>query len=166
MRINILFVVLFCLMLSCKSDNKKVHDHLYNILGKKIEFTKSVSLDTNYVNVIHYIDSQDCLSCEISSLGIWKSYKNQLENNGINVVSVIKADTTLKGEVASIAKELNINYEFQFDVDSLFRDVNNLKTENRFVNVFTINKEREIIWIGFPLFSDETWKTFLKRLTK
>ena len=158
--------MLLCLMLSCKNDNGKKYDYLYDILGKKIEFTKSVTLDTNYVNVIHYIDSQDCLSCEISSLGIWKSYKNQLENNGIKVVSVIKADTTIKGEVASIAKQLNINYEFQFDVDSLFRDVNNLKTENRFVNVFTINEEREIIWIGFPLFSEETWKTFLKQLTK
>ena len=157
---------MLCVLLSCKNDNVRAYGDLYDMLGRKIELTSSVSLDTNYVNVIHYIASQDCLSCEISSLGIWKSYKNQLENHGIKVVAVIKADTTIKGEVASIAKQLNINYEFQFDVDSLFRDVNNLKTENRFVNVFTINEEREIIWIGFPLFSEETWKTFLKQLTK
>ena len=106
---RIILFILLCVLLSCKNDNVRAYGDLYDMLGRKIELTSSVSLDTNYVNVIHYIDSQDCLSCEISSLGIWKSYKNQLENNGIKVVSVIKADTTIKGEVASIAKQLNIN---------------------------------------------------------
>lgn len=167
MKFIVFFSIYLSIFISC---NQKQKDPLLNkiegLYGQKLKFkdlTDSTNIPIEFkedcLKIIEFIDSIYCVPCKLEKIKIWKHYESELKKYNIKIILI--TNNTNHKEMMGILKELNITYPVYFD------DKNYIKRNNEIIRypkfqIFTINTNDEIIWIGSPIQNDKSWKLYKK----
>ncbi|MDR0421109.1 MAG: hypothetical protein LBH30_06655 [Prevotellaceae bacterium] len=107
-----------------------------------------------------YIDGRECTTCSLSFLDSWKLYENILQKYNIGVTLVVL--TTRRQDVIDILKSFKINFPFVFDNGGKFRIMNDEIFKVAQDGIFVFDKNKNVIFTGSPIVSEEKWNSFVK----
>jgi hypothetical protein len=166
--ILIVFISFIFIFDSCKKT--KYSDHLEVIakeyIGKQIIFPENIYNDyikynKNKYILISYIDSSKCTRCELENI---KQYMLH-DFSKVSTENILIINSQEETKIKDILSELYIDYPVFFD------KTGELKKENKFLNedlfqYFVIDKDMNIIWLGSPILSKESWILYNKLINK
>lgn len=163
MRIIILFFVVF---LSCTSNNNKIlSETIEKFYGQEFrikelvnENSEPVKFQNEFIKIIEFIDSIDCIPCRLENIRIWKKYEKELREHNHELVLI--TNNSNHEEVGNMLRGLKISYPIYFD------DENYIKQNNELIKckfqIFTLDVNNKIIWIGSPIKSKKSWNIYKK----
>jgi hypothetical protein len=155
MNLNRLILGLFFILLvSCKQEPLKV------TFPENIDNLDSIW--SHEYTVIIYIKPEGCISCIFNDLNPWKLYQNVLSKYDINVLLII--NSMGENNVVKMLKHLNIKFPAILDKKSRFRIMNDKIFQAVPDNIFVIDKDKNVIFSGSPIVTEEKWKSFVKLL--
>lgn len=151
---------------SCKEDyNKRVARIVSEWHGKQFFLTDSVETRINrcapcdYV-LVSYMDETICNSCRVNS---WKKYVSQLNEDTLNHIStllIISPDAAKNIDTATCALK---NGVYHIDTDNTICTQNSIPKEDE-LRTFLLDKKRNVVAIGNPLFNNHVHQLFLKKI--
>jgi hypothetical protein len=146
-----LFALFIFTLISCKED-----------LGKVV-FTDPVmeqyTQNAEYMTIVYVDSTGGCSPCAFQYLNSWKAYQKKLNkyNTGI-LLTINYSDEQL---VIEILKSIGV-FHFVFDKKSKFKIVNYQIFRNVSDGIFVIDKNKNVMFVGSPIASEEKWNSFVK----
>ena len=116
----------------------------------------------NDFTIFCYIDSADCTVCSMQWLNLWSHRENELEKLNTGIVLIV--NNTDEKAVNDAIEHLQLRFPVVLDNFSNIKKSNPIFMSKN--SVLTINKEKEVIWLGIPIESEKTWNLFIKTLRK
>ena len=157
-----LVVILLISTFSCDTKHRKVENIVEGKLFKKINLIDSLNMfspETGWTDggtanieskfaVVTYIDGT-CSSC-IYELERWQQYMEESKDK--NVIFLFYVNTVNIRQMEGLLKDLSFNHPVLIDNKNTFFTANKLN-DNKLYQTFLINKEREILIVGNPVYS-------------
>lgn len=149
---KICFFLAATIIFSCKNELKVV---LTDIVPDKTEH------QYNYTAVI-YLDGKGCTSCALQNLRPWARHKQILEKYNTNILLVINHFN--EQVILETLKNLDIFNAFNvvFDKDGKFRTMNSNVFKIAHDGIFIYNEDKDVIFTGSPIATEEKWNIFIK----
>jgi hypothetical protein len=113
----------------------------------------------NYIVVI-YVDSSNCAPCSLRNLDFWNPRNKELNDNNTGILLVIHNSD--EQQIVNTLKTLDISFPFIFDRGRKFKAENIRIFGITRDNTFVMNKDKDVIFIGSPIASEEKWNSFIK----
>jgi hypothetical protein len=153
MNFNKVILVLFIVFLiSCKQELKV-------IFPENVERTETYIQSHEYMIII-YINPGECTSCSMNQLIPWKLYGNTLNKHNTSILLVLH--NTDEQKVNEILKSLEIQFPVVFDKEGKFRIANDKIFRVAHNDIFVIDKNKNVIFIGSPIANEKQWREFIK----
>lgn len=172
-----LFLILICCF-SCKQIKQEelVLSVLNEWIGKELlvpDSTCFFKYDENYnfcsdfdkadYRILNYIDSLDCLNCNLR-LKEWNILIKELSEKGKTVIPVFvfsPKNTNRMKEIFPLVKRNALTFPIVIDSLDLFNKLNNFPLDNRF-HTFLLNKDNQVLYIGNPVHNPKIEELYLK----
>ena len=131
-------------------ENQEIHDRI------------SESFNNNKLNFITYLQSEECISCNL--IKIKQMYQHPIfEKYNIGCILILSPETSV--EQIKMTKELCSNQiKFIIDYDSDFVNDNYTIFQNPAYKTFMIDADNRIKWVGNPLESHKTLTLFINSI--
>lgn len=156
--------LIFLLLTACR--NNKVKQSPYgteNIIGKEIKITTNIpflllndtlkNLPKSDYTIINYIDSSDCVACNLYTLE-WKFFMEEIESSSPHkvtlVVYVLPQEKDRTSDLKWILIGDDFNYPVCFDKENNFARINQLPVEKMF-HTFLLDADYKIVLVGNPI---------------
>jgi hypothetical protein len=111
--------------------------------------------------VIIYIKPEGCISCAMSNLiNPWEIYKKKLARYNTGILLVI--NSTQEQNFVDILKSFKITLCHAFDKAQKFRTSNDKIFQIAHDGVFVIDRDKNVIFTGSPISTEEQWNSFIK----
>lgn len=160
MWISFVGIILF----SCISKKKNpIEKQALSMLNQKISFDNldykdSFKLSSNLV--IYYLDSTQCTPCGLENILLWRKFKKELKKNDLNII-VISNDP----RIYPLAKDMGVEYPILLDTENVFK-TKYIRSEDFKLYTFVVDPNKNIIWIGNPLYDSQSWNMFNQFISK
>lgn len=110
--------------------------------------------------VVVYVDSSECTPCSLNHLSLWKKHQNELKQNETGILLIIhNSDENI---VINILKDKKISFHFMIDRERRFKYKNREAFVPSYDNTFVMDRNRNVIFSGSPIATEEKWKSFIK----
>lgn len=171
MRVEkIIFCSLVLLCCSCNNpDNSSKNKFSNSVVGFRLSCAEemesnfdSLFLD-NRTLIVAYVDSCLCTSCYFKDFQ--KYNMHNLESHMTDLVFVVSESIYTKMGIDSVLKQYGLDYLVLLDVKGHLKQ-NNDFLHNPVYNVFVIDRDYNIIWLGSPIKNEDTWNLFLAEIKK
>jgi hypothetical protein len=158
---KLIFVVLLIgiFMMSCEQNSK----NLKIVFPDNIEKTENYIVSHKYVIVIQ-INDNDCVPCSFNDLKQWKLHENILDKYDIGVLLVLPIADEQKA--SELLKSLDMQFHIVFDKIKKFRVINDRVLRAARDGVFVIDKDKNVIFAGSPIATEEKWNAFINLVIK
>jgi hypothetical protein len=158
------------LAMSCGGNLRKenIDPTAKALLGKTLVF--SGNEESNYIRqtenskytLVSYIDSSDCTPCALQRIDVYKLYKDQLKNQFYTDILLIVQNTD-RDAIENLLSEMSIRFPFLLDPEKKFKTENGIP-DKPIYQTFIINEKKEIIWVGSPVETKESWTVYKKMM--
>jgi peroxiredoxin len=159
MRHIILFILLGVFFASCDEESVKIV--FTDVVQPEIE---QYIQKQKYVVVI-YVDSTECTPCSLNHLSLWKKHQKELTQHETGILLIIHNSD--EDAVINVLKDKKIGFNFIFDKGRKFklknREAFGLSYDN-YDNTFVMDRNKNVVFNGSPITSEEKWKSFIKFL--
>jgi hypothetical protein len=161
MSINRLILVLFIgILLSCEQNSKDPKIVFPDNADEKTE----TYVTSHKYTVIVQIDNGDCVMCSANNLIQWKWHEKTLNRYNIGVLIVLPVADEQKG--VELLKSLNAQFHIVFDKMKQFKVINDKVFRVARDGVFVIDKDKNVIFTGSPIATEEKWDAFINLVKK
>jgi hypothetical protein len=111
--------------------------------------------------IIVYVDSSECTQCAFNHLTLWKRHKKELDECNTGVLFVIQNSD--EQTVLKTLKTLELIFPFVFDKGKKIKTNNDIfKFTNE--NIFVLNRNLNVIFLGSPVANRQKWNMFKKKV--
>ncbi|MDR2406529.1 MAG: hypothetical protein LBE13_00225 [Bacteroidales bacterium] len=153
MSLNKLILGLFAVfLLSCKQELKIVFPD--DIMKAEVHAVSNKHI------IIIYLDSRACTACSLGNLKPWILSKKNLDKYKAGILLVIRH--TDEQSVIKILHSFDIKFPVIFDKKGAFKRLNDKIFKIANDGVFVIDKDKNVIFTGSPIATEEKWKSFVK----
>jgi predicted nucleic acid-binding protein len=146
----LVFIIAF---ISCKRETKA-------IFSEEIQEEISQYIQTHKYTAVIYVEPSQCTTCALSNLNTWKVHKKALDKNDVGILLVFRDQD--ENKIIEILKSLEIAFMFIFDKTGQFGTNNEMSLFED--NVFVMDKDKNVIFKGSPIISEEKWNAFSKSI--
>lgn len=157
----VFLLVVILILQSCIKNGES--DSFKNYIGTKVDL-KVVSeeyLGQKTNKVIIYFDSTDCISCALDNAILWEMHEEDLKRFDLAVMML--CDKSIFKVMLKYMEKYGISLPLLCDVgDRISKDYPFLK-EKQF-KTFVLDSSNRIIWIGSPIYNEQSWERFCKMI--
>jgi hypothetical protein len=107
-----------------------------------------------------YIDSNECNPCIMERLFVWSHFKDELKKLKTGVVFIVESSN--EDVVRATMERLRLDFPVVFDKESVVKHKNTVILDQH--SVFAVNNRKEVVWLGLPIESADSWNRFRKTL--
>lgn len=109
-------------------------------------------LETERYKLIHYIDTESCVVCELKAMYKWNDFliKTGLERS-VQLYYIIDTRNHNRKELIAAINKTYIQGEGYFDNTGIFRITNEFIPSNKFFHTFLLDHNNNVIVAGNPL---------------
>jgi hypothetical protein len=158
MKHFILFILFGVFFASCGDETVKI------VFPDAVQPEIEQYMQKHEHTVVIYIDSSECTPCSLNHLSLWKKHRNELTQNKTGILLIIHNSD--EDAVINVLTQKKITFHFIIDRGRKFK----LKNREAFGlsngNTFVMDKNKNVIFYGSPIASEEKWKSFVKLLKR
>lgn len=159
-------ITLFLSGLCCASCNRnsQLTNELRKIHGKKLiinndrmfhytsEFSQHQVLNQGNVQVLVYIDSTVCSTCELNSLSTWKNeiFESDTIDKNIKIQFIFQSSHTKFSELCDRLKAYDIGHDMYIDSADVFRKDNPNLPTSKMLHTFLLDENNVVLLCGNP----------------
>jgi len=154
---KIIISLFFLLLLSCGEAEKL----FFHIEGN--DAFDTCMLDNKFT-IFCYIDSSGCAPCALQWLHRWtySYFEDELNKLKTGVALIIRNSD--EEAIHDVMTYLRYEFPVIFDRNSAIKHNNEAILDQR--SVFVVNRKKEVVWLGVPLESENSWALFCKTLRR
>lgn len=174
--IKYIFAVL--ILVSCNAPHTQLKQTFDSFLGSRIvipPFKEAIYHGQDSIipfvkkkyNIIIYLDSITCSSCEISELGKWSSFmSNSMQTNTNCLFIAAQLSPQKEEEIKTLVKILKFPWPIYIDKSNRFIQYNHTTLpNNKLFHTFLLNTNDEVILIGNPIINFDLQNLYIKTIT-
>lgn len=122
-------------------------------------------LETERYKLIHYIDSESCVVCELKAMYQWNDFliKTGLEKS-VQLYYIIDTRNHNRKELIAAINKTYIQGEGYFDNTGIFRITNEFIPSNKFFHTFLLDHNNNVIVAGNPLNNPKIEKLLIETI--
>jgi Icc-related predicted phosphoesterase len=153
MRHYFLLILVAIVSASCKETIETVFP---NVVQSEIE----QYIQKHKYMVVIYIDSATCTPCSLNHLILWRKHREELTRNKTGVLLVIQNSD--EQAIINTLESIKVTFPFIIDREKKFKIKNIRIFSIARDNTFVMDKDREVIFVGSPIATEEKWNSFIK----
>jgi peroxiredoxin len=154
MRHFILFILFGVFFTSCGGEPIKI------VFPNAVQPEIEQYMQKHKYMVVVYVDSAECTPCSLNHLSLWKTHRNELEQNKTGILLII--NNSDEDAVMNVLKNKKITFYFIIDRGKKFKLTNRDAFGLSYDNTFVMDKNKNVIFNGSPIATEEKWKSFIK----
>lgn len=148
---------------SVSETEKEIKQFLGSTVVLPDELVQSLSEGQSTYHLVMYLDSADCVPCSLEKITTLNYYKDDFEKFNTDIVLVVEEDENQQF-ITDFFTEMKIPYSLFFDRDDYLLSHNPIISKNPLCHAFITDKDRKVIWVGYPHANAETLERYKKMM--